>query len=130
MTSMKTGFHSIDEYIEGFPEETQKALREICTAVKALVPSAEEYISYKMPAFKVNGEYFIHFSAWKNHIGMYPIPAGNEAFQKQIEPYRSAKTSLNFPLDKPMPIKLIEKFIKFRIAENLKNAQAKTVKRK
>ena len=123
MTSMKTGFHSIDEYIEGFPEETQKALKEICAAVKALVPDAEEYISYKMPAFKVNGEYFIHFSAWKNHIGMYPIPAGNEAFQKQIEPYRSAKSSLNFPLDKPIPIKLIEKFIKFRIAENLKNAK-------
>ena len=123
MTSMKTGFHSIDEYIEGFPEETQKALKEICAAVKALVPDAEEYISYKMPAFKVNGEYFIHFSAWKNHIGMYPIPAGNESFQKQIEPYRSAKSSLNFPLDKPMPIKLIEKFIKFRIAENLKNAK-------
>jgi uncharacterized protein YdhG (YjbR/CyaY superfamily) len=118
---MKTGFNSIDEYIEGFPEETQKALKEICAAIKALVPNAEEYISYKMPAFKVNGEYFIHFSAWKNHIGMYPIPAGNEAFQKQIEPYRSAKSSLNFPLDKPMPIKLIEKVIKFRIAENLKN---------
>ena len=123
MTSMKTGFHSIDEYIDGFPDETQKALREICAAIKALVPDAEEYISYKMPAFKVNGEYFIHFSAWKNHIGMYPIPAGNDAFQKQIEPYRSAKSSLNFPLDKPMPMKLIEKFIKFRIAENLKNAK-------
>jgi len=130
MTGMKTGFHSIDEYIEGFPEETQKALKEICATVKALVPTAEEYISYKMPAFKVNGEYFIHFSAWKNHIGMYPIPAGNEAFQKQIEPYRSAKSSLSFPLDKPMPIKLIEKFIKFRIAENLKDAKAKTIKRK
>jgi uncharacterized protein YdhG (YjbR/CyaY superfamily) len=125
MPSMKTGFNSIDEYIEGFPEETQKALREICAAVKALVPDAEEYISYKMPAFKVNGEYFVHFSAWKHHIGMYPIPAGNDAFQKQIEPYRSAKSSLNFPLDKPMPIKLIEKVIKFRIAENLKNAGAK-----
>ena len=125
MTSMKTGFHSIDEYIEGFPEETQKALREVWATVKALVPVAEEYISYKMPAFKVNGEYFIHFSAWKKHIGMYPIPAGNEAFQKQIEPFRSAKSSLNFPLDKPMPIKLIEKFIKFRIEENLKAAKGK-----
>ena len=58
---------------------------------------------------------------------MYPIPAGNAAFQKEIELYRSAKSSLNFPLDKPMPIKLIEKFIKFRIAENLKDAKAKAV---
>ncbi|MBI5822643.1 MAG: DUF1801 domain-containing protein [Chloroflexi bacterium] len=124
----KADFYSMDEYIAGFPEETQKALQEIRAAIKALVPDAEEHISYKMPAFKVNGRYFIHFSAWKNHIGMYPIPAGakREAFQKQIEPYRSAKSSLKFPLDKPMPIQLIKKVVKFRIAENLKDAKAKS----
>jgi len=122
---MKKGFTSIDEYIAACPEKTHECLREIRAAIKDTVPNAEEHISYNMPAFKVNGEYFIHFSAWKNHIGMYPIPAGNEAFQKQIEPYRSAKSSLNFPLDQPMPIKLIGKVIKFRIAENLKNAAAK-----
>ncbi len=119
-------FTSINEYISTLPEDTQKAMGEIIATIKARVPNAEEHISYNMPAFKVNGEYFIHFSAWKNHIGMYPIPAGNEAFQKQIEPYRSAKSSLNFPLDKPMPIKLIEKFIKFRIAENLQDAKVKS----
>jgi uncharacterized protein YdhG (YjbR/CyaY superfamily) len=123
-------FTSINEYISTLPENAQKAMGEIIATIKAKVPNAEERISYNMPAFKVNGEYFIHFSAWKNHIGMYPIPAGNEAFQKQIEPYRSAKSSLNFPLNKPMPIKLIEKFIKFRIAENLKDARTKAVKEK
>ena len=119
-------FTSINEYVSTLPENAQKAMGEIIATIKARVPNAEEHISYNMPAFKVNGEYFIHFSAWKNHIGMYPIPAGNEAFQKQIELYRSAKSSLNFPLDKPMPIKLIEKFIKFRIAENLKDAKVKS----
>ena len=119
-------FTSINEYVSTLPENAQMAMREIIASIKARVPNAEEHISYNMPAFKVNGEYFIHFSAWKNHIGMYPIPAGNEAFQKQIEQYRSAKSSLNFPLDKPMPIKLIEKFIKFRIAENLKSAKVKS----
>ena len=119
-------FTSINEYVSTLPENAQKAMSEIIAAIKDVVPDAEEYISYNMPAFKVNGEYFVHFSAWKNHIGMYPIPAGNEAFQKQIEPYRSAKSSLNFPLDKPMPIKLIEKVIKFRIAENLKSAKVKS----
>jgi uncharacterized protein YdhG (YjbR/CyaY superfamily) len=123
-------FTSINEYISTLPENAQKAVEEIIMTIKTMVPNAEERISYNMPAFKVNGEYFIHFSAWKNHIGMYPIPAGNEAFQKQIEPYRSAKSSLNFPLNKPMPIKLIEKFIKFRIAENLKDARTKAVKGK
>ncbi len=123
-------FASINEYVSSLPENAQKAMSEIIATIKAKVPNAEESISYNMPAFKVNGEYFVHFSAWKKHIGMYPIPAGNEAFQKQIESYRSAKSSLNFPLDKPMPIKLIEKVIKFRIAENLKDARAKTIKGK
>jgi uncharacterized protein YdhG (YjbR/CyaY superfamily) len=116
-------FTSINEYVSTLPENAQKAMEEIIVSIKSSVPDAEERISYNMPAFKVNGEYFIHFSAWKNHIGMYPIPAGNEAFHKQIEPYRSAKSSLNFPLDKPMPIKLIGKFVKLRIAENLKKAK-------
>ena len=119
-------FTSISEYVSTLPENAQKAMGEIIAAIKDNVPHAEEHISYNMPAFKVNGEYFIHFSAWKNHIGMYPIPAGNEAFQKQIDQYRSAKSSLNFPLDKPMPIKLIEKVIKFRIAENLESAKMKS----
>lgn len=123
-------FTSINEYVSTLPENAQKAMSEIIAAIKDVVSDAEEHISYNMPAFKVNGEYFVHFSAWKNHIGMYPIPAGNEAFQKQIEPYRSAKSSLNFPLDKPMPIKLIEKVIKFRIAENLKSAKVKSKKEK
>ena len=120
-------FTSIEEYLSTLSEDAQKVMGEIIATIKEQVPNADGQISYNMPAFKVNGEYFIHFSAWKNHIGMYPIPAGNEAFQKQIEQYRSAKSSLNFPLDKPMPIKLIEKFIKFRIAENLKDARAKSV---
>jgi uncharacterized protein YdhG (YjbR/CyaY superfamily) len=123
-------FTSINEYISSLPKDAQKAMEEIIATIKSVVPDAEGHISYNMPAFKVNGEYFIHFSAWKNHIGMYPIPAGNDAFQKQIKLYRSAKSSLNFPLDQPMPIKLIEKFIKFRIAENLKDAKAKSTKGK
>jgi uncharacterized protein YdhG (YjbR/CyaY superfamily) len=125
-------FTSIEEYLSTLSEDAQKAMGEIIATIKEQVPNAEGHISYNMPAFKVNGEYFIHFSAWKNHIGMYPIPAGakREAFQKQIEQYRSAKSSLNFSLDKPIPIKLIEKFIKFRIAENLKDSGAKSVNRK
>ena len=118
-------FTSIDEYISTFPEDAQKALEEIRAAIKAAVPAAEEYISYNMPAFKVNGEYFVHFSAWKNHIGMYPIPEGNEAFQKESLKYKSAKSSLNFSLDKPMPLKFIEKVVKFRIAENLQRVKSK-----
>ena len=115
----------IDDYIATFPMETQNALQEIRAAIKALVPNAEEHISYKMPAFKVNGDFFIHFSAWKKHIGMYPIPAGNKAFQKSLLKYKRAKNSLNFPLNEPMPLKLIANVVKFRIAENLVKSKPK-----
>lgn len=118
-------FNSVDEYISTFPEDTQKALEGIRATIKAAVPAAEEFISYNMPAFKVNGEYFVHFSAWKNHIGMYPIPEGNEAFQKEVLKYKGAKSSLNFPLDKPMPLKFIVKVVNFRIAENLQRVKRK-----
>jgi uncharacterized protein YdhG (YjbR/CyaY superfamily) len=93
-----------------------------------VVPKAEEGISYQMAAFKVNGDYFAHFAAWKKHIGMYPIPAGDAAFRKQIIPYMGAKSSLQFPLDKPLPLQLIRKMVKFRIAENRQNEKKKSVR--
>jgi uncharacterized protein YdhG (YjbR/CyaY superfamily) len=122
-------FTSINEYISTLPENAQKAMEEIIAAIKTLAPDAEGHISYNMPAFKTNGDFFIHFSAWKNHIGMYPIPAGNEAFQKSVLKYKGAKSSMNFPLDEPMPLKLIAKVIKFRIAENLERSKAKSAKK-
>jgi uncharacterized protein YdhG (YjbR/CyaY superfamily) len=122
-------FTSINEYVSTLPENAQKAMKEIIAVIKTMVPDAEEHISYNMPAFKVNGDFFIHFSAWKNHIGMYPIPEGNEAFQKAVLKYKGAKSSMNFPLDKPMPLKLIAKVVKFRIAENLERSKAKSKKK-
>jgi len=118
-------FTSMNEYVSTLPENAQKAMEEVIASIKELVPEAEEHISYNMPAFKVNGEYFIHFSAWKNHIGMYPIPAGNEAFQKSVLKYKGAKSSLNFPLSEPMPLKFIAKVVKFRVAENLEKSKSK-----
>ncbi|MBI5304943.1 MAG: DUF1801 domain-containing protein [Chloroflexi bacterium] len=116
----KVGFNSIGEYIATFPEEIQKILEELRATIKAAAPDAEEKIAYQMPTFDLNGRHLVHFSAWKNHIGMYPIPAGNKAFKKEISQYEGAKSSLNFPIDKPLPLKLISKTVKFRVAENLK----------
>jgi len=129
MKSKKAHFRSVDEYIAIFPAEAQKAMEEIRSTIKAIAPEAEEHISYNMPAFKVNGEYFANFAAWKNHIGMYPIPEGNAAFQKEALKYKGAKSSLRFPLDKPMPLKFISKVVKFRIAENLRNTKIKSYKK-
>lgn len=76
----KTNFQSVDEYIAAFPETTQKALEEVRSMIKSAAPEAREKISYQIAAFELNGRNLIHFGGWKNHISIYPIPAGTEAF--------------------------------------------------
>jgi uncharacterized protein YdhG (YjbR/CyaY superfamily) len=120
----KKGFASIDEYIGSFPQGTQKILKEIRATIKAAAPQAEEKISYKMPTFFLNGN-LIHFAAFKNHIGLYPTPSGTEAFKEEIAKYKGAKGSIQLPIDKPMPLKLISRIVKFRVAENLQKVKAK-----
>jgi uncharacterized protein YdhG (YjbR/CyaY superfamily) len=129
MRSEKAGFNSIDEYIATFPQEVQKILEEIRTTIKAAAPDAEEKISYQMPTFFLKGN-LVHFAAFKNHIGFYPAPRGIEKFKKELAVYEGAKGSVRFPLDRPMPLKLIGKIVKFRVAENLKKAETKLDKRK
>ena len=124
MDNKKTGFNSIDEYIESFPQETQKILKEIRATIKAAAPNAEEKISYQMPTFFLNGN-LIHFAAFKNHIGIYPTPSGTEAFKEEIAKYKGAKGSIQLPIDEPMPLKLISRIVKFRVAENLQKVKAK-----
>jgi uncharacterized protein YdhG (YjbR/CyaY superfamily) len=129
MEGKKGGFNSIDEYIATFPEETQKILEDVRATIKASAPEAEEKISYQMPTFYLKGN-LIHFAAWKNHIGIYPTSSGTEAFKKELSIYESAKGSIKFPIDQPMPLDLISKIVKFRVAENLKKAEAKRGRRK
>lgn len=121
---MKKNFTSIDEYIATFPKDTQKILKDIRATIKAAAPNAEEKISYQMPTFFLNGN-LVHFAAFKNHIGLYPTPSGTEAFKKEIARYKAAKGSIRLPLDEPMPLNLISRIVKFRVAENLKKAQLK-----
>lgn len=121
---MKKNFTSIDEYIAAFPKETQKILKEIRAAIKAAAPNAEEKISYQMPTFFLNGN-LIHFAAYKNHIGIYPTPSGTQAFKDEISRYQGAKGSIRLPIDEPMPLKLISRIVRFRVAENLQKAKLK-----
>jgi len=120
----KTNFQSIDEYIATFPKEIQKILMEIRDTIKAAAPDAEEKISYQMPTFFLNGN-LIHFAAFKNHIGIYPTPSGTEAFKRELSKYQGAKGSVRLPIDEPMPLKLITRIVKFRVAENLKKVKVK-----
>ena len=119
MITKKSRFASMDDYIATFPEDVQNILKQVRSTIKAAAPKAEETISYEIPTFKLNGKYLIYFAGWKNHISIYPIPAGDAAFRKAVEPYVSGKGTLKFPLDKPIPYQLITQMVKLQIADNL-----------
>lgn len=111
---------TIDEYIAGFPAETQRALAEIRALVKSTAPNATETISYAIPTFDLNGRHLVHFAGYAKHIGFYPIPTGIEAFKDELEPYKQGKGSVQFPLDQPLPVDLIRRVVEFRVKENLR----------
>jgi uncharacterized protein YdhG (YjbR/CyaY superfamily) len=121
---MKTAATNIDTYISGFPKDIQLLLEQIRNTIKKAAPEATEAIKYAMPTFVLNGN-LVHFAAFKNHIGFYPVPSGIEAFKKELSMYKGAKGSVQFPLDKPIPLSLISKIVKFRVKENLKKALKK-----
>ena len=122
-TDQKTP-RTVDEYISGFPPNVQEILESIRAVIKEATPDAEETISYQMPTFTLKGN-LVHFAAFKKHIGFYPIPTGIEAFKDELSAYVCGKGSVQFPLDKPMPLDLIRRIVEFRVKENLAKAEAK-----
>jgi uncharacterized protein YdhG (YjbR/CyaY superfamily) len=106
---------TIDEYIAGFPEAVRSRLARLRETIGKAAPKATEAISYQIPTFRLDGKYLIYFAGWKDHTAVYPIPAGDEAFAREIEPYRAAKGSLHFPHDKPLPLALVRKAVKFAV---------------
>jgi uncharacterized protein YdhG (YjbR/CyaY superfamily) len=125
MKSKKAVFNSIDDYIATFPEDVQEIMQQLRKTIKTAAPKAEEKISYQMPTFTLNGRYLVYFAGWKTHIAFYGAPRDNAEFKEDLSVYESGQGTLKFPLDKPMPLKLIGKIVKFRVAENLKNADKK-----
>ncbi len=119
MESEKKTYASIDEYVKDFPPEIQKKLEELRALIKSIAPEAKEKISYQMPAFTLNGN-LVYFAAFKKHIGFYPAPSGTEAFKEELKAYKSSKGAVQFPLDKPLPLELIGRIVKYRVEENLK----------
>jgi len=129
MRTDQTAPKNIDEYIASFPPNVQEILEKMRLTIRKAAPDAEEKISYQMPTFFLKGN-LVHFAAWKNHIGFYPTSSGTRAFTRELSIYEGAKGSVKFPMDKPLPLKLIGKIVKFRVAENLKNAEKKSRKGK
>lgn len=122
---MKTvSINSVDGYIAGFPPKTKVLLEKLRAAIQKAAPKAEEVISYQMPAYKLDGM-LVYFAGYDKHIGFYPMPSAIAAFQKEIAGYKQAKGSVQFPLDKPLPLALVTKMVKFRVKENLEKAKAK-----
>ena len=108
---------TIDAYIAVFPEDVQAILQQVRRTIHEAAPEATEAISYQMPTFKLNGN-LVHFGAFKNHIGFYPVPSGMAAFEEELAAYKQGKGSVQFPLNKPMPLDLIRRIVEFRVQES------------
>jgi uncharacterized protein YdhG (YjbR/CyaY superfamily) len=121
---MREKYKTIDEYIATFPDKTRIILEKIRQKIHEAAPDAIEAISYQMPTFKLNGN-LVHFAAFTNHIGFYPVPSGIEAFKNELLPYITGKGTVQFPLDKPIPYNLIKKVVVFRVQENLAKVRNK-----
>lgn len=125
----RTAPKTVDEYIAGFPPETQTLLQKVRQTIKKAAPKAEEKISYQIPAFTLKGGVLIYFAGFKNHISVYPAPRGYEQFKELLAGYKGGKGTVQFPLDKPIPFSLITKIVKFRAKEALAQAEAKAKKK-
>ena len=128
MGKMKTAA-SVDEYIAAADPQAKKALKDIRKTIKESAPKAEEVISYQIPGYKYHGM-LVFFAAWKNHISLYPAPWSAEPLKKEMSAYEGSKGTIKFPLDKPMPLTLIKKMVKYRIKENeMRAAIKKSIKK-
>lgn len=114
---MNTSKNDIDRYIAEFPLETQTLLEQVRNAIREAAPEATETINYGIPTFKLNGN-LVHYAAFKKHIGFYPGSSGIENFKEVLSDYKSAKGSVQFPFDKPLPLNLIATIVVFRAKEN------------
>ena len=115
---------TIDEYIAGFPPDVQKLLQQIRATIRKAAPDAEETLKYRMPTFVLN-ENLVHFAGFEKHIGFYPTPSGIEAFKKELAGYKSAKGSVQFPLNERVPFDLIKKMVEFRVKETREKKAAR-----
>ena len=117
----KKPFATIDEYISIFPADIQVILEKVRQSIHKVVPKAAETMSYAILTFDLNGKHVVFFAGWKHHISLYPLPAGDEAFQQAIAHYKRAKGTIQFPLDTPIPYDLVEKIVTLLMMENPEN---------
>ena len=117
MEKAKVVPETVDQYIAAFPADVKKRMQQLRKTIKAGAPKADELISYQMPGYKYFGM-LVYFAAYKNHIGFYPGAGGLLEFYKELSSFKSAKGSVQFPHDRPIPYDIISKIVKFRVKQN------------
>ena len=117
MEKAKVALETVDQYIAAFPTDVKKRMQQLRKTIKAAAPKADEMISYQMPGYKYFGM-LVYFAAYKNHIGFYPGAGGVLEFYKKLSSFKSAKGSVQFPHDRPIPYDMISKIVKFRVKQN------------
>jgi uncharacterized protein YdhG (YjbR/CyaY superfamily) len=118
MLSRKSKPATIEEYIEAAPEEVQQKLFQLHECIRAAAPNATEGLKWSMPAYSYN-RILVTFAIFKNHIGFYPTPSAVKAFAKSLTKYKTAESSIQFPLKDPLPLDLISNITKYRVQEYL-----------
>jgi uncharacterized protein YdhG (YjbR/CyaY superfamily) len=124
-----TKFKDVETYIAVFPEETQKQLQQLRNIIKKAAPTAEEVISYNMPAYKLNS-ILVYFAGYENHIGFYPTSSPMQVFAAELTAYKTSKGAIQFPLNEPLPTDLIKRIVKFRIEQTQQQKPVKKVIKK
>jgi len=108
----------VDRYIENYPANVREILIKIRKIIREVAPKAKESFGYGMPAYSLNGP-LVYFAGHEHHVGLYPTPAGIEAFKDDLKKYKSGKGSVKFPIETPIPFELIKKIVQQRLQENL-----------
>ena len=117
MTASTGQFTTIDEYIASFPKNIRDILEHLRRAIREAAPDAEETISWRMPTYRLKGN-LVHFAAHKNHVGFYPGPSAIVAFKKELASFPTSKGAVQFPFDKPIPLALVKKIVRYRVKES------------
>jgi len=109
---------NIDDYIDGLVPDTARLMQQLRKAIHKAAPEAVEVISYGMPAFKMDSV-LVYFAAYKQHIGLYPTSSGIRVFEAELAEYKYSKGAVQFPLDKPLPLELVQQIVHFRVGEQV-----------
>lgn len=124
MKAKRAEMQTMDAYIKQHPKSVRDQLNSLRAIIQAAAPKAVASISYQIPTFKHHGN-LVHFAAWKTHLGFYPAPSGIRQFAEELAPYEQSRGTVKFPLDRPLPRRLITRIVKFRVKENEARAARK-----